>query len=190
MEIWKDIDGTDGKYQVSNEGRVKGENGMLRQWVNKSGYMVTHIPNRYGKSTLVHRIVAEAFIPNPDNLPQINHKNEDKSLNIVENLEWCSARYNSNYGTRNERMGAKLKGRRPSDSTIRARVEQCRKPVEKYTMNWEYIETYPSIAEAERQNNVHHTNIIRCCDGSGRLKSTGGFRWKYSEDYIGDSSSN
>ena len=180
MEIWKNIDGTDGKYQVSNEGRVRGENGLMSQWINKTGYMVTHIPNCFCKSTLVHRLVAEAFIPNPDNLPQVNHKDECKTNNNVENLEYCSARYNSNYGTRNERMGAKLKGRRPSDATIMASIEQHSRPVSKYSIDGEFIETYPSIAEAERNNpGVYHTNIIRCCNGSGRLKSTGGFKWKY-----------
>lgn len=182
MEIWKDIEGTEGKYKVSNKGRIKGENGMLAQWVNKSGYMTTHLVNRYGKSTLVHRLVAEAFIPNPNDYPQINHRDECKTNNNVENLEWCDAKYNSNFGTRNERMGQKLKGRRPSENTIKANVERCSRKVSKYTLDGEFIETYPSLAEAERQNEgVYHTNIIRCCNGSGRLKSTGGFKWKYAD---------
>lgn len=182
MEIWKDIEGTNGKYQVSNKGRIKGKNGLMAQWIKKDGYLCTHIPNYYGKSTLVHRLVAEAFIDNPNNYPQINHKDECKTNNSVENLEWCSAKYNSNYGTRNERMGAKLKGRKPSDNTIKASVERCSRKVSKYSMNNEYIETYSSLAEAERCNKgVHHANIIRCCNGSGRLKSTGGFKWKYAD---------
>ena len=194
MEQWKYIEGTNGKYQVSNYGRIKGENGLISQWVNKSGYMVTHIPNYYGKSTLVHRLVAETFLDNPNGYPQINHKDENKTNNFVfinedgsvdcekSNLEYCSAKYNSNYGTRNERMVAKLKGRKPSDNTIKASVERCSRKVSKYSMNEELIETYPSLAEAARQNKgVHHANIIRCCDGSGRLKSTGGFKWKYAD---------
>jgi len=190
MEIWKDIEGTNGEYQASTEGRIKGKRGILAQWSNSSGYMATHIPNHLNKSTLVHKLVAETFIPIPTELEQyigtqklqVNHKDENKLNNNVENLEWCTARYNSNYGTRNERMGLKLKGRKPSDNTIKASIERCSRKVSKYSMNWEYIETYPSLAEAERQNKgIHHTNIIRCCDGSGRLKSTGGFKWKYAD---------
>lgn len=182
MEIWKDIKGTEGKYQASNKGRIKGENGLLSQWLNKTGYLVTHIPNCYNKSTLVHRLVAETFLDNPNDYPQINHKDENKTNNNVENLEYCSAKYNSNYGTRNKRMAKKLKGRRPSDNTIKASVEKCSRKVSKYSMDWEYIETYSSLAEAERQNKgIHRSNIIRCCDGSGKLKSTGGFKWKYAD---------
>ena len=134
-EIWKDIEGTNGKYQVSNKGRVKGENGLLAQWKNKTGYLVTHIPNYYGKSTLVHRLVAETFLDNPNDYPQINHKDENKLNNNVENIEYCSAKYNSNYGTRNERMTAKLKGRRPSNNTIKASVEKCSRKVSKYSID-------------------------------------------------------
>lgn len=210
MEIWKNIEGTDGRYQVSNEGRVKrlpiesekfcykkGENVfhntdeyILKTIADQSGYLLVHIPRGKGiPRGSVHRLVAKAFIPIPEELKQfegtqnlqVNHKNEDKTDNRVSNLEWCTAKYNSNYGTRNERMGAKLKGRRPSDATIKAMVERCRRAVEKYTKDDVYLETYESIAEAARQNeNVHHANIVKCCQG--KIKSTGGFKWKYADN--------
>lgn len=205
MEEWKDIPGCDGLFQVSNEGKIKrveveivtktGVKQTYREklyqfWVAQDGYARVHLPRRFHKTALLHKLVAETFIPVPDELKQyigtqnlqVNHKNENKLDNNAENLEWCTAKYNSNYGTRNDRMGSKLKGRRPSDNTIKASVERCSRKVSKYSMNGELIETYSSLAEAERQNEgVHHANIVRCCNGSGRLKSTGGFKWKYAD---------
>lgn len=125
QEIWRDIEGFGGCYQVSNLGRlkslertVKGNNGgvyvkkekILTPTINSRGYYHTCL-RKDGRSITVyiHRIVAQAFLPNPDNLPLINHKDEDKTNNRVENLEWCSAKYNTNYGTANERRREKLK---------------------------------------------------------------------------------
>lgn len=113
-EIWKPIKGYEGYYEVSNLGRVRSlGNGLTHNKSmtylsggNHRGYRLVILwKNGHGTNKRVHRLVAEAFIPNPDNLPQINHKNEDKADNRVENLEWCSAKYNTNYGSRNTRAG-------------------------------------------------------------------------------------
>lgn len=125
QEIWKDIEGYEGCYQVSNLGRlkslertVKGNNGgvyvkkekILTPTINSSGYYHT-ILRKDGRNVhvYIHRLVAQTFIPNPDNLQQINHISEDKTNNRVDNLEWCSAKYNTNYGTANERRRETLK---------------------------------------------------------------------------------
>lgn len=114
-EIWKNIVGYEGLYQVSSLGRVKSleridSNGhpvkerVLTSFPNRSGYCKVNLyRDRNMEVKSVHRLVAETFIPNPDNLPQVNHKDEDKGNNLVENIEWCTASYNTNYGTRNER---------------------------------------------------------------------------------------
>ena len=118
-EIWKPVVGYEGKYEVSNMGRVKSlkyygwyQIKILKPIKTQNGYLRVHLAkNGIFHKTSIHRIVAEAFIPNPDNLPLINHKNEDKTDNRVENLEWCSWKYNNNYGTRNKRLSESQKKR-------------------------------------------------------------------------------
>ena len=119
-EIWKPVVGYEGLYEVSSYGRVRSldkyvkykskgyrlhRGRILTGSISRCGYIMCHIRvNEVSKYYLVHRLVAEAFILNVDGLPAVNHKNEDKSDNRVENLEWCSNEYNDNYGTRNKRV--------------------------------------------------------------------------------------
>ena len=132
MEIWKTIENFD-KYEVSNYGNVrfkvikrsKHENRppqisyRLLRPCTKSGYATVQISNSYYILTrLVHRLEAKAFKPNPDNLPQVNHKDENTLNNNVENLEWCTNEYNSNYGTRNVRISKNSKRNRKLWKTV------------------------------------------------------------------------
>lgn len=168
-EIWKDIEGFEG-YQVSTLGRVKSlGNGnsnnskekILKQYKNKKGYLFVNL-YKDGKAKMftIHRLVAKAFIPNPLNLPCVNHKTEDKSINYVWCIEWCTQKYNVNYGTRNERISKKL-----------SKKVLC-------------VETgiiYPSIIEVERQTRIAYQNISACCNGKPKHKTAGGFHWQYIE---------
>ena len=120
-EIWKDVVEYEGLYKVSNKGNVysvgrKHARGVnrggrtLKPSYNSRGYLTVGLSkNGKPKSRTVHRLVAEAFIPNPYGLPQVNHRDEIKDNNNVENLEWCDARYNTNYGTRTERTSKKVR---------------------------------------------------------------------------------
>lgn len=111
-EIWKDIKGYEGLYQVSNLGRVKsldyrhkGTSKVMSPGKQKNGYLNVGLWSGRKKETkYVHRLVAEAFVPNPNNWPEVNHKDECLTNNVASNLEWCTSEYNANYGTRNQRM--------------------------------------------------------------------------------------
>ena len=110
-EVWKDISGYEGLYQVSNYGRIlslkfnhKENNARVLKPIYVRGYLCVNLyKNKIIKMAKIHRLVAEAFIPNPKKLPEINHKSENKTENYVGNLEWCDSKYNNNYGTKVKR---------------------------------------------------------------------------------------
>ena len=128
FEVWKDVKGYEGLYQVSNFGRVKRVGGVVKHGTSKTLTVVERIlkvnVNGKGqehlmvhlskggkvKKAYVHRLVAEAYIPNPDNLPEVNHKDENPMNNKVDNLEWCTHLYNNLYGTKIERQREKMIG--------------------------------------------------------------------------------
>lgn len=166
MEEWRDVNGYAGVYQVSNLGRVRsfksGKWKLLKSRLTPRGYYIVTL-YKDGKSTSkwVHRLVAQAFIENPENLPQVNHKDENKLNNEASNLEWCDSKYNNNYGTKKERLRKALKGK----AGRRSKPVHC-------------IDTgkiYESASEAERQTGIQH--ISEVC--SGKRQSAGGFWWEY-----------
>ena len=182
MEEWKTIPDYE-EYQVSTLGRVKRlayyknvcgggkqycEERILKSQKRKRGYQAVMLSkNSKKKSFLVHRLVAIVFIPNPDNLPQVNHKDENTSNNCVNNLEWCNQCYNSNYGTSKYRISTKLKNGVLS------------KPVEQYCKNGMFIMEYPSAIEASRVLGLNVSGIISCCNNNPKYSHCGGYQWKY-----------
>ena len=176
-EIWKDISDYEGLYQVSNTGKIKslnyrhtGREKIMKHSVNNKGYLIVKLwKNRKVKSFRLHRLVAEAFIPNPNNLPFINHKSEIKTQNNVENLEWCDQKYNNNYGTRKERV---------IEKQINGKCSKLVLQIDKTTN--EVIAEFPSINEVQRQLGISH--ISECC--LGKRNTAGGYKWKYKEESV------
>lgn len=157
IEQWKDIPNYDGLYQVSNLGRIKSlynykrdGNNILKPRLKRGYYSVGLRKNGIRKWHMIHRLVASAFIMNENNYPQVNHKDENKLNNRVENLEWCSASYNNNYGTRQERV---------------SNTNKLRKEVYKYDINGNLIEKYNSVKEAAIRNKHSLSTISEYCRG-------------------------
>lgn len=181
-EIWKDVAGYEGLYQVSNMGKVRSltrkvkiqdtnKNRVFRGSIKagcyelKNGYHVVSLyKNGKSKRFFTHRLVAAAFLENPLNLPQVNHKDENKKNNSVDNLEWCDAKYNTNYGY-----------------CIEKRVAPQRVKVSQFSMDGKYIKTYESMACIERVLGFNHSAICMCC--KEQMQSAYGYRWKYAKDY-------
>lgn len=179
-EIWKDIPYYEGKYQVSNMGNVRnldfhrtGRVQILKPGKNKGYLRVQLWKDGKCRTAEVHRLVAQVFLENPNNLPQVNHINEIKTDNRLENLEWCDCKYNINYGSHNQRVAETLKGVYQSEESKR----KISIPVAQCTREGELIAVFYGAKEAERQTGIYSSNIIKCC--KGKLKSAGNYKWKY-----------
>jgi len=160
-EIWKDIDGYVGIYQISNLGNSKNKKEkILRPKNNKKYKQVALNKNGKKKFFFVHRLVAKAFIDNPKQLNEVNHKNENTTDNRVENLEWCNHKYNVNYGTRNIK------------TALKNGKEVCQ-----FDKEGNLLKTFKSTRSAERECNILHQNISDCCNG--KVRQAGEFIWKY-----------
>ena len=186
IEIWKDIKNLEGKYQVSNLGNIMslnyrgtGKAKLMKPRDNGNGYLqVGFWQNRKKDNFYIHRLVAQAFLPNPENKPEVNHKidtEEGKKINIVylnedgsvdeekSTIEWCTHEYNNNYGTRTLRV-AKAKS----------------KPVLQFTLDGKFVKEWESVRECGR-NGFTASSVAACCNG--KLKSHKGYIWRYKEDY-------
>lgn len=165
-EIWKDIKGYEGLYQISNYGRVmsfykssKTGGGILQKQIYKGYEFVNLYKNGARKTPKIHRLVAEAFIPNPDGHPFVNHKNEIKNDNIVTNLEWCTPKYNSNYG-----------------DSINRRLNTMRKNGKRFICV-ETGKTYTMIVDCAREMNCIAQDIRKVLNGEQRQHK--GYHFNY-----------
>ena len=172
MEYWKDIKGYEGLYQVSNLGRIRKDNKIINPWV-QFGYKIVGLwKNNKCQKLRVHRLVAEAFILNPNNYTQVNHKDEDKSNNSVENLEWCTQGYNNSYGNRTRKMLETYKNRHTSNAE---------KEVIQMSSDGTVLRTYKSMSEAARISGVSLGNLSNLCNNKSHRKTLGGYKWVFKQ---------
>lgn len=183
-EVWKDIPDYEGLYQASNLGNIKSlqrtmpnsgaygkyftvKEKILKPHLHNNGYCSVKL-SKYGKinRVTVHKLIATLFVANPHNYSIINHKDENKSNNKADNLEWCTAKYNCNYGTRNERL-------RIINTLVGG------KKVLQYSLDGDFVKEYSSISEASRKTGVYVRSISSVCNGRG--KTAGGYIWKFNK---------
>lgn len=174
-EIWKDVVGYEGLYKVSNLGNVMGlkRGKILSPQERQHGYLAVCLYGRPSKNgrfrqVSVHRIVAEAFVPNPNRFKEVNHKDENKQNNVAENLEWCSHKQNVLYGTAIERRKEKQINGKQS------------RPIAQFTMDGDLVKVFPSISEADR-NGYGRSNICKCAQGSPQYTHAYGYIWRYAD---------
>ena len=162
--MFKNIAGFNNQYQINTEGQIENsKDKILSQSISNSGYDRVHLcKDGKAKWYAVHKLVAQTFIPNPLHLPEVNHKDENKLNNNVDNLEWCNSKYNTNYGARNKRISETK-----TNNTYNTKQVLC-------------VETgviYPSIMEAQRQTEIFNTAIGKVC--KGERKTAGHYHWVY-----------
>lgn len=171
-EVWKDIKGYEGLYKISNFGNVYSLNIKRNKTLSMSrnGYLyVDLLKNQVRKHFYVHRLVAEAFIENTNKLPVVNHKDECKTNNCVDNLEWCSYVYNNNYGTHIKRCIL---------TKIKNNCINAPKKIDQYSLDGKFIKTWNSGTDITK-NGFNRPNICKCCNGL--RKTSKGYIWKYHE---------
>lgn len=181
-EYWADIKDFVGLYQVSNFGKVRNTNTgrILKQQTTKRGYLQVGLwKNNKEKKCYVHRLVAQAFIPNPKRLKEVNHKDEDKTNNFVwvnpdgtvdlekSNLEWCTRKYNCNYGS--------IQIKKSSSQSI---------PIYQYTLEGVFVKRWKSATEVEKTLGFDQGNICNALQLKKRYKTAYGYIWKYERDAV------
>lgn len=182
-EEWRAVPGYEGLYEVSNMGRVRSldrevrrpqgsymqKGCVLKPGIASNGYYTVSLrKGKGGETKTVHRLVATVFIPNPNNLPCVNHKDEDRLNNSVCNLEWCTQKYNTKYGTAQSRLSVKKSF-----------------AVEQYDLQDNYIRTFPTVREAAEAVGVTSGVIVNCIRGEWRGRrylTGGGYKWKRKTD--------
>ena len=179
-EKWVSLDGYNNMYYISNLGRIRsfkqGRDIIIQQKISNKGYKMVTLYNGNGKrkDLRVHRLVAQAFIPNPDNLPQVNHIDEDKTNNSVDNLEWCDSKYNNSYGTRVDRA--------IKNTNYRDRSKKFYKPVYAVFPDGTY-KHFVSVKSMAGYLGVVDTSVTDALKGNHKSNIAGGAKVYYEEDF-------
>jgi hypothetical protein len=188
MEIWKNVKGFNGIYQVSNLGRLKSfkenKNGRILSNINRQGGYLSVVLGYRGlkKYTRIHRLVAETFIPNPDNKPEVNHIDGNKQNNCVSNLEWVTRKENAAHAMKHNPNI--LKGMNRYNQFIRP------KNIRQYSLDGKFIAEFPNAVEASKRTGICGRNILQVANATeykpGKVRhQAGGYVWRFSEDLGG-----
>ena len=186
-EVWKDVKGYEGLYKVSNTGKVKSfqrnREKLLSDKYYENGYLRASLSkNNEKKKVLIHRLVAETFIPNPENKPEVNHIDGNKKNNNASNLEWCTRCENVKHAWKtglNEEHREKLS--KTAYKTVNKLWEKNKKPVIQMDLDGNFIREFDSAKEAFEYYGIKRlqTSISACC--TGRRKTAHGYKWKFKE---------
>ena len=175
VEVWRPVRDFEGLYEVSNLARVRSVSRWVQAGTTKrlakstilkshplpSGYLTVTLKDKGRTATVtIHRLVAEAFVPNPNNLQDVNHKDEEKTNNLPSNLEWCDRKYNINYGTGKYR-----------------KTENYRKPIEQLTLDGKHVAYFESARQAARVTDYKQSRLWEAL--SGKRKTAYGYQWRY-----------
>ena len=196
-ETWKDIPNYEDIYEISTRGYIKsisrwrdnGKSGYLQKekymtpHVTKKGYLAIDLyKDKKRKKYLVHRLIAETFIPNPNNYPCVNHKDGNKLNNDINNLEWCTQQYNMKEAARLGLLNLwcdKLFGKDHPNYKFRGKWK-TQKPIYQFDINGVFIKRYNSSQEANRETDINASHISECCNN--KRKTAGGFIWKFEKE--------
>ena len=178
VEVWRPVRDFEGLYEVSNLARVRSldiktyqrfpsgvfsyvtrKGVMKKQYINRGYLSVRLNKDGVGFTKFVHRLVAEAFVPNPDNLPEVNHKDEDRTNNLPRNLEWCTNLYNVNYGTGKYR-----------------KTENYRKQIEQLTLDGQHVAYFESARQCARVTTYKQAALWQALNG--KTKTAYGYQWR------------
>ena len=192
-EIWKDVVGYEGLYQVSNLGNVRKFNGkILKQTINTNGYMrVSLYKDKKSKFMYVHRLVAMAFINQFPNTKDVDHINGVRNDNNINNLRWCTRKENLNFPIAKQNISLSRIGKkgilspmfgkkRPKEVVAKMSISMALKnnmPIKQYTKDGVFVKDWVCAAFAERETGINQNHIRECC--RGKCKSAGGFVWKF-----------
>lgn len=165
MILYKDIPNYEGLYKVSSDGKVISPNGIRKAEISQTGYWrIALWKNGKGKHFFVHRLVAMAFIPNPNNYEFVNHIDGNKLNNRAENLEWCNLSQNVQHAYRT------------------GLIHPATTKVIQYTMDFKKVKEWNSIREACESLGLNHANIATVCGQKTNRKQCGGFIWRYAKE--------
>lgn len=178
QEVWKDVNGYEGLYQVSNLGRIRSfikcnahpnTPRIMKLQLNRKGYVKCHF---FDKLVSVHRLVAESFINNPDNKPQVNHKDGNKSNNHFSNLEWVTNSENQIHANANGL----------NENRKKSHKQKVCKRVSQFDLDMNCVGSYESSASAARITGVNQSAISSCCRGLYGFKTAGGYIWRFEKE--------